>query len=78
MFIKNIKSMYRINDVDIDCGDLVQTIIIVAVFAVIAITVVGLIGNSIMSKGRSVALCIEKPGYSTEHPDDPIECEWPQ
>lgn len=65
MFLNNITAMYKDNSgAELDKGDLVQTIIIVAVFAVIAITVVGLIGSAIMKKGTDLSECIEGSTYT--------------
>lgn len=43
---------------DADKGDLVQTVIIVAAFAVAAIVIVGGISSVVISKGQAAAECI--------------------
>lgn len=63
MFISNVKGLYDVEGQELDRGDLVQTILIVAGFAVATILVVGWISTSLINKGADIADCIE--GAST-------------
>lgn len=73
-FLKNIENFYIDDNTEKDSGDIIQTIIIVAAFAVIAITVVGLIGSAVESKGRSAGDCLV--GIDTVNPGAPlVDCE---
>lgn len=59
-FISNIKSAYSADaDVNLDRGDIVQTILLIAGFAIVTILVVNWIGTAIMNKGADTAACIE-------------------
>lgn len=58
-FINNISSNYCSNEVEQDGGYMIQTIIIVATFSVVAVAVIGLIANSIMILGEEEAQCIK-------------------
>lgn len=59
MFISNIKGLYATQEQELDRGDLVQTILIVAAFAVATILVVGWLTTALINKGADVAQCIE-------------------
>ena len=58
-FTQRIKAAYGEDAVRSDSGDLVQTVLIIAGFAIVAILVVGWIGTAIMNKGVDTAKCIE-------------------
>jgi hypothetical protein len=49
----------RRHDGELDRADLVQTILLVAGFAIIAILVVTWLGTAILNKGADAATCIE-------------------
>lgn len=58
-----------------DKGDLVQTIIIVAGFAVAAIVIIGGITSTLMNKGEAVAGCISGSNSFTAGDDAKKNCE---
>jgi hypothetical protein len=58
-FIQNIKATYADERSDTDRGDIVQTILLIAGFAIVAILVVTWIGTAVLNKGADVAECIE-------------------
>ena len=60
-FINNIRAAFakNANDADLDRGDLVQTIIITAGFAVAGFLLVNWISTAILNKGADIAACIE-------------------
>lgn len=58
-FIENIKSAYATDSNELDRGDIVQTILIIAGFAIVCILAINWIGTSILNKGADVAACIE-------------------
>jgi hypothetical protein len=58
-FVKNIKSSYVAEGTDQDRGDIVQTILLIAGFAIVTILAVNWIGTAILNKGADVATCIE-------------------
>lgn len=49
----------RRNDGDLDRADLVQTVLLIAGFAIVAILIVTWIGTAIANKGADAATCIE-------------------
>jgi len=55
-FINKIKESFNKND---ERGSLVETIILVAGFAIAAILFVGWISSAVLNKGSDVAACIE-------------------
>ncbi len=55
---KNIKEAFGASDDAADRGDLVQTVLIIAGFAVVAILLVTWIGNAIAGQAADVAECI--------------------
>jgi hypothetical protein len=61
----NIKERmnWRRHEEEADRGDLVQTVLLVAGFAIIAILIVTWIGTAILNKGNEAASCIQ--GAST-------------
>ena len=60
---------------DADKGDLVQTVIIVAAFAVAAIVIVGGISSVVISKGQSAAECINGATNFTQGADAKENCQ---
>lgn len=60
-FIKNIKGAFAAEASD--RGDLVQTVLIIAGFAVVAILVVTWIGNAIAGQAANVASCIANANH---------------
>lgn len=69
-FINNIRAAFtkNANDTDLDRGDLVQTIIITAGFAVAGFLLVNWISTAILNKGADIAACIE--GSNTYNAND--------
>lgn len=57
-FIKNIKDAFAASSDEQDRGTLVETVIMIAGFAVLAIFVVSLFGNAIAGVGADSAKCI--------------------
>lgn len=71
-FMENIKSVFtsEITE-DSDRGDLVQTIIITAGFAVAGFLMINWIATAVLDKGHGVAECIESssvPGAKNKDP----------
>lgn len=66
-FLTNIKEGFGADE-DLDRGDIVQTVLLIAGFAIVVIVVVSWIGTAIMNKGADVAVCIE--GANTFKPGD--------
>ena len=63
-FMQNIKAAYAADSSEnLDRGDIVQTILLVAGFAIVTILAVNWIGTAILNKGADVANCVE--GSST-------------
>lgn len=62
-FLTNIKKGYSSETEELDSADIVQTVLLIAGFAIVVILVVGWIGTAIINKGADVAECIE--GSST-------------
>lgn len=60
-FLNNIKTAFNsdVESTESDRGDIVQTILIIAGFAVVVILVVNWIGSAITNKGADIAACIE-------------------
>lgn len=59
-FLTNIKKGYDVTDTEnLDSADIVQTILIIAAFAVVVIIATGWIGTAVLNKGADVATCIE-------------------
>lgn len=60
-FLNNIKTAFNsdVESTESDRGDIVQTILIIAGFAVVVILVVNWIGTAITNKGADIAACIE-------------------
>lgn len=58
-FIHNIRSSYGEDVRESDRGDLVQTVLITAGFAIAAIVIIGWIVTALMNKGADTASCIE-------------------
>jgi hypothetical protein len=60
-FASNIKSAFERNadENELDRGNLVETILIIAGLAVVAILVINWIGTAIINKGADIAACIE-------------------
>lgn len=58
-----------------DKGDLVQTIIIIAGFAVAAIVIIGGITSTLMNKGEAVAGCISGANTFTSGAQSKTDCE---
>ena len=56
-FINNIKGAFASND-SADRGSLVETVLLIAGFAVVAILVVTWIGNAVAGQAANVATCI--------------------
>lgn len=66
----------RRHDGEADRGDLVQTVLLVAGFAIAAIFVVTWVGGAIMNKGADAANCIEQSNtYADEADDAEAACE---
>lgn len=77
-FMSNIKTAYAADaDVNLDRGDIVQTILLIAGFAIVTILAVNWIGTAILNKGADVAVCIESLDTyaSGESTADGGECE---
>lgn len=60
---------------DADKGDLVQTILIVAGFAVATIVAIGMISSTLMNKGESVAGCVAGSSNFTSGAQAKKDCE---
>lgn len=58
-FLKNIKDGYSADVEELDSADIVQTVLLIAGFALVVVVVVGFLGTSIINKGADVAECIE-------------------
>lgn len=58
-FVHNIKSAYVGGNDELDRGDIVQTVLIIAGFAIVCILAINWIGSAILNKGADVAACIE-------------------
>jgi len=63
-FINNIKGAFS-SDKAADSGSLVETVLIIAGFAVVAILVVTWIGNAIAGQAANVSSCIANANSST-------------
>lgn len=76
--IKNIKTDISNGAKELygkDKGDLVQTIIIVAGFAVAAIVAIGMLSSTLMNKGEAVAGCISGSSNFTSGAQAKNNCE---
>lgn len=59
-FMQNIKAAYAADArEEMDRGDIVQTILLIAGFAIVTILAVNWIGTAILNKGADVAQCVE-------------------
>ena len=59
-FYTNIKEGFSASDSnELDNADIVQTVLLIAGFAIVTILVVGWIGTAVTNKGADVATCIE-------------------
>lgn len=58
-----------------DKGDLVQTIIIIAGFAVAAVVIIGALSSTLMNKGQAAAECISGATSFTTGTDSKTNCE---
>lgn len=58
-----------------DKGDLVQTIIIIAGFAVAAVVIIGALSSTLMNKGQAAAECISGATSFTTGTDAKDNCE---
>jgi hypothetical protein len=63
-FINNIKGAFA-SDESADRGSLVETVLLIAGFAVVAILVVTWIGNAIAGQAANVSSCIANANAST-------------
>lgn len=61
LMLKNIKNRIdaRRHDGELDSGDIVQTVLLIAGFAVIAIVVVVWLGSAMLNKAADASACIE-------------------
>lgn len=57
--MENIKNAYADGKNDLDRGDAVQTVLIIAGFAIVCILLIQWIGTAILNKGADTATCIE-------------------
>ena len=64
-FIKNIKDAFSASSDEQDRGTLVETVLLIAGFAVVAILVVTWIGNAIAGQAADVANCISSANSYT-------------
>lgn len=73
-FMENIKSVFtsEITE-DSDRGDLVQTIIITAGFAVAGFLMINWIATAVLDKGHDIADCVE--GSAIPGTKDKINCD---
>lgn len=58
-FFNNITSAYKADAENKDAGDLVQTVIIIAGFAIVSIVVIAFLSKAITNKAADSAECIE-------------------
>lgn len=72
LLLENIKTAYGADAETSDRGDIVQTILIVAGFALVTILAINWIGTTILNKGADVAECIE--GSNTYNNDSGEAC----
>lgn len=75
--LENIKSAYAMTGKeDADRGDIVQTILLIAGFAIVTLAVVNWIGKAIMNKGADTAACIEgSSAYDGKTDDSADNCK---
>lgn len=68
-FVSNIREGFSpTSHEELDSADMVQTVLLIAGFAVVVILVVSWIGTAVINKGADVAQCIE--GSTTLVPGD--------
>lgn len=73
LMLKNIKNRIdaRRHDGELDSGDIVQTVLLIAGFAIIAIIVVGWLGSAMLNKAADASACIEGANtYSSSGTDE--------
>ena len=72
-FINNVKSTFASTEVSNDRADLVQTVLLIAGFAVAALILVNWLSTAILNKAADAATCIEGSntygGSATESAD---------
>lgn len=75
-FVNNIKKAFSSNveNVEKDRGDLVQTVIITAGFAVAGFLLVSWISTALLNKGADIAGCIEGSSTYTGGKDSADNC----
>ena len=67
----SLKDRLAIRAEDADRGDLVQTVLLIAGFAIVAILIVTWLGTAILNKGSDAASCIEgSSGYNQNSSTD--------
>ena len=70
-FFNNISDVYATEAQFDDRGDVVQTVLLIAGFAIVTLLVVNWIGTAIMNKGADTAECIEGANtYNTSGSSD--------
>lgn len=74
MLIKNLREAFASTDTTADRGDLVQTVLLLAGFAIVAIVIVTWLGNAIMGAAADVSECITSSNSFT-HTADTEACE---
>lgn len=75
--LKNIKNRMeaRKHDGTLDAGDVVQTVILIAGFVIVAILVVVWLGTAVLNKGVDAGKCIEGSNtYSNTNEDNAAAC----
>lgn len=74
--ISALKNRVEARNVDgADRADIVQTVLLIAGFAVVAILVVGWVGTAILGKGADAANCIEGSSSYSGSSDAEAACE---
>lgn len=63
-FIENVRGAYGA-DVTADRGDIVQTILLIAGFAIVTVLAVNWLGGAILAKGVDTANCIDGVNTTT-------------
>lgn len=65
----------RRHDGNLDSGDVVQTVILIAGFVIVAILVVVWLGTAVLNKGADAGKCIEgSNSYSNSNADNADAC----
>lgn len=77
IFIKNIKNVFmqKVENSHIDSGDLVQTVLITAGFAVTAVLLIAWYGSSIAAQGVKTANCVSGGTVESTYIDAVGNCD---